>query len=67
MYVFRVRQTIGNWLGASVCFQLSMHTQRKQYCFRLVNVIIRTTLVVINTKLLLQILNIDNLYFFQNG
>ena len=45
-------------------FQFSMHTQRKQYCFWLVNVIITTTFVVIKTQLLLQMLNGDDLNFF---
>ena len=40
-----------------------MPTQRKQYCFWLVN-IITTTLVVIKTQLLLQMLNGDDHYFF---
>ena len=41
-----------------------MHTQRKRYCFRLVNVIIATTLVVFKTQLLLLMLNGDDLYLF---
>ena len=44
-----------------------MPTQRKQYCFLVVNVIITTTLVVIKTQLLLQMLNGDDLNSFQNG
>ena len=41
-----------------------MPTQRKQYYFCLVNVIIETTLVVIKTQLLLQMLNGDDLSVF---
>ena len=42
-----------------------MTTQRKEYCFGLVDVILTTTLVVIKAQRLLQMLNSDNLYFFQ--
>ena len=42
-----------------------MPTQRKQYCFLIANVILTTTLVVIKTQRLLQMLNGDDLNFFR--
>ena len=41
-----------------------MPTQRKNYCFLLVNVITTSTLVVFKTQILLQMLNGDDLYLF---
>ena len=45
-------------------FQLSMPTQRKNYCFLHVNVITTVTLVVFKTQILLQMLSGDDLYLF---